>query len=87
MRGERGRGRKADPAVKALDGASAADPPVETPPTWKALADLFGVVGRSGAPQLRLRIIAALALTLTGKALGVAAPVVLGIAVNELAAG
>ena len=45
------------------------------------------MVGRSGAPQLRLRITAALTLTLLGKALGVAAPVLLGIAVNELAAG
>ncbi|HAJ03846.1 MAG TPA: metal ABC transporter permease, partial [Brevundimonas sp.] len=69
-----------------MDGA-VADTPADTPSTWKALADLFGVVGRSGAPQLRLRITAALTLTLLGKALGVAAPVLLGIAVNELAAG
>jgi ATP-binding cassette, subfamily B, heavy metal transporter len=86
MRGERGRGRNADPVAKALDGA-VANPEAETPSGWKAMADLFGVVGRSGAPQLRLRIVAALTLTLLGKALGVAAPVVLGIAVNELAAG
>lgn len=57
------------------------------PDTLKALADLFRVVARSGAPQLRLRIAAALILTFAGKGLGVAAPVMLGMAVNRLAEG
>lgn len=45
------------------------------------------LVGRSNAPQLRLRLVAAIAMTLAGKALGVLAPLVLGAAVNHLAAG
>ena len=44
-------------------------------------------MGRSGAPQLRLRLFCAIALTLAGKGLGVLAPLVLGAAVNRLAAG
>ncbi|WP_224761426.1 ABCB family ABC transporter ATP-binding protein/permease [Brevundimonas aurantiaca] len=59
----------------------------EGPPTLKALADLVRLVGRSGAPQLRVRLGAAIALTLAGKGLGVLAPLVLGAAVNRLAAG
>ncbi|WP_287104872.1 ABC transporter ATP-binding protein/permease [Brevundimonas sp.] len=59
----------------------------EGPPTLKALADLVRLVGRSGAPQLRARLGAAIALTLAGKGLGVLAPLVLGAAVNRLAAG
>ncbi|MEN5168890.1 ABC transporter ATP-binding protein/permease [Brevundimonas pondensis] len=59
----------------------------EAPPTWQALGDLLRVVGRSGAPQLPWRVAGAIALTLTGKGLGVAAPLILGAAVNHLAAG
>ncbi|WP_374274810.1 ABC transporter ATP-binding protein/permease [Brevundimonas sp.] len=60
--------------------------PSETPNTWAALSDLFRLVGRSNASQLKLRLAAAVALTLVGKALGVLAPLALGAAVNRLAA-
>lgn len=85
MRGERSGRRRADPQVKALGPE-----PIKTedaPGAWTALKDLFGVVARSGAPQLRLRIAGSLGLTLAGKGLGVLAPVVLGAAVNRLAEG
>ncbi|MGH7025987.1 MAG: ABCB family ABC transporter ATP-binding protein/permease [Brevundimonas sp.] len=59
----------------------------EAPPTLQALADLLRVVGRSGAPQLPWRIAGAIGLTLAGKGLGVLAPLILGAAVNHLAAG
>ncbi|WAC58775.1 ABCB family ABC transporter ATP-binding protein/permease [Brevundimonas sp. SL130] len=59
----------------------------EGPPTLKALADLVRLVGRSGAPHLRVRLVSAIGLTLAGKGLGVLAPLVLGAAVNRLAAG
>jgi ATP-binding cassette subfamily B protein len=55
--------------------------------TWTALSDLIRLVARSGAPQLRLRLAAAVLLTLGGRALGVLAPLALGAAVNALAAG
>ena len=55
------------------------------PHPWKALAELLALVVRSGAPQLRLRLAAAVALTLGGKATGVIAPLLLGKAVNSLA--
>ena len=58
----------------------------EGPPTWQALGDLIKLVGRSNAPHLRLRLCGAIAMTLAGKALGVLAPLVLGAAVNHLAA-
>ncbi|WP_298745085.1 ABC transporter ATP-binding protein/permease [uncultured Brevundimonas sp.] len=45
------------------------------------------LVRRSNAPQLGLRLTAAVAMTLGGKALGVLAPLALGAAVNRLAAG
>jgi ABC-type transport system involved in Fe-S cluster assembly fused permease/ATPase subunit len=51
---------------------------------WGSLADLGRLVMRSGAPQLRLRIAAALALVFIGKAAGVTAPVMLGDAINTL---
>ncbi|WP_453978129.1 ABCB family ABC transporter ATP-binding protein/permease [Brevundimonas sp. Marseille-Q4549] len=63
------------------------DDKTDGPATLKALVDLARLVGRSGAPQLRLRLISAVALTLAGKGLGVLAPLVLGAAVNRLAAG
>ncbi len=61
-------------------------PPSEAANTWTALRDLYHLVGRSNAPQLRLRLTAAILLTLAGKALGVLAPLALGAAVNRLAA-
>ncbi|WP_292088301.1 ABC transporter ATP-binding protein/permease [Brevundimonas sp.] len=63
------------------------DDKTDGPATLTALVDLARLVGRSGAPQLRLRLISAVALTLAGKGLGVLAPLVLGAAVNRLAAG
>ncbi|WP_312733493.1 ABC transporter ATP-binding protein/permease [Brevundimonas sp.] len=63
------------------------DDKTDGPATLTALLDLARLVGRSGAPQLRLRLISAIALTLAGKGLGVLAPLVLGAAVNRLAAG
>ncbi len=64
----------------------------ETPPTGElklsaALVDLAKLIGRSQAPQLRLRTTSALGLTIAGKALGVTAPLLLGRAVNTLAEG
>lgn len=85
MRGERS-GRRGDSTVKAL-AAGQGELKQEAPPTLQALGDLLRVVGRSGAPQLRLRITGAVALTLAGKGLGVLAPLILGAAVNHLAAG
>lgn len=63
--------------------ASASD---NGPPTLKALADLIRLLGRSGAPQIRLRTFGALLLIFAGKGLGVLAPLVLGMAVNQVAA-
>ncbi|RYF95547.1 MAG: ABC transporter ATP-binding protein/permease [Caulobacteraceae bacterium] len=52
-----------------------------------ALGDLFRLVLSSKAPGLEWRLTAALVLTLGGKVLGVLAPLLLGAAVNRLAAG
>jgi ABC-type transport system involved in Fe-S cluster assembly fused permease/ATPase subunit len=52
---------------------------------WASMADLGALVMRSGAPQLRLRIAAALVLVFVGKLCGVLAPVMLGDAINTLA--
>ena len=57
------------------------------PSTWLALRELAALIVRSRAPQLRLRLAAALALTVAGKVLGVLAPLLLGAAVNRLAEG
>lgn len=84
MRGERSGNRGGDVATKAL-GAGVA-PVSEAPGTAQALTDLIRLVGRSKAPQLRLRLVGSIGLTLAGKALGVGAPLVLGAAVNHLAA-
>ncbi|PLR27616.1 metal ABC transporter permease [Caulobacter zeae] len=54
---------------------------------WAALAELLRLVLRSRAPGLGWRLVAALALTFVGKALGVVAPLLLGAAVNRLTAG
>ncbi|MBL8771023.1 MAG: ABC transporter ATP-binding protein/permease [Phenylobacterium sp.] len=51
---------------------------------WASMSDLFALVMRSGAPQLRLRIAAALTLVFVGKLCGVLAPVMLGDAINTL---
>ncbi|WP_395671446.1 ABCB family ABC transporter ATP-binding protein/permease [Phenylobacterium sp.] len=51
---------------------------------WGSLRDLAGLVMRSGAPQLRARIAAALALVLAGKAASVWAPVMLAEGINTL---
>ena len=55
--------------------------------TLPALADLFGLVVRSGAKGLWPRLIVALGLTITGAVTGVIAPLYLGKAVNAVAAG
>ena len=62
----------------------AGDPKVNR---FDALARLWGLIARSGAPQLKLRVAGALGFTLVGKLLGVLAPLLLGAAVNRLAAG
>lgn len=54
---------------------------------WRSMADLGRLVMRSGAPGLRWRIAASLALVFIGKLAGVAAPVALGDAINKLAPG
>ena len=51
---------------------------------WASMSDLLALVMRSGAPQLRLRIGAALVLVFVGKLSGVIAPVLLGDAINTL---
>ncbi|MET0272817.1 MAG: ABC transporter ATP-binding protein/permease [Phenylobacterium sp.] len=51
---------------------------------WASMGDLGRLVMRSGAPQLRLRIAAALVLVFIGKGAGVIAPVLLGDAINTL---
>ena len=83
MRGERS-GRRGDITTRAQQAGVLQEKP-EGPGTWQALRDLVRLVGRSRAPQLRLRLIGAIALTLAGKGLGVLAPLVLGAAVNRLA--
>jgi ATP-binding cassette subfamily B protein len=80
--GQRGRGGI---EAKAQNVGAAAEPPAD-PATIPALMDLVRLVGRSGAPQLRLRLVVSILLTIAGKALGVLAPLVLGAAVNHLAA-
>ncbi len=71
--------------AKAQAAGAVALPPAD-PKTLPALLDLVRLVGRSQAPQLRLRLTLAVLLTIVGKALGVLAPLVLGAAVNHLAA-
>ncbi len=72
-------------ARQAVTGAIA--PPAVRVRFWSAMGDLFRLVLRSNAPGLRWRVTLALAFTLIGKALGVLAPLLLGAAVNRLAAG
>jgi ATP-binding cassette subfamily B protein len=54
---------------------------------WRSMGDLAALVMRSGAPGLRWRVVASLALVFAGKAAGVGAPVALGDAINRLAPG
>jgi ATP-binding cassette subfamily B protein len=54
---------------------------------WRSMADLGRLVMRSGAPGLKWRITASLALVFIGKLAGVGAPVALGDAINRLAPG
>lgn len=72
-------------ARQAVTGAIS--PPAVQIRFWSAMSDLFRLVLRSNAPGLRWRLTVALSLTLLGKALGVLAPLMLGAAVNRLAAG
>ncbi len=51
---------------------------------WTSMTDLAGLVARSEAPQLRLRVVAALVLVVVGKVAGVWSPVMLGDAINTL---
>lgn len=82
MRGERS-GRRGAPETRA---GQADAPAAEAPHALEALTNLIGLVGRSGAPGLAWRLSGAIGLTLAGKGLGVLAPLVLGAAVNRLAA-
>jgi ATP-binding cassette subfamily B protein len=52
---------------------------------WQAMSDLWGLVLRSQAPWLRMRLAAALVLVLIGKLAGVWAPVMLGQGIDTLA--
>jgi ATP-binding cassette subfamily B protein len=84
MRGERGGRRRGAPEARAQGAADVQDD--NGPRALEALRDLVGLVGRSGAPGLAWRLSGAIGLTLAGKGLGVLAPLVLGAAVNRLAA-
>jgi len=85
MHGSHSGRHRSDPGVATTTGEPGLKP--RGPSTLQALTDLARLVGRSNAPQLRLRLTAAVLLTLAGKALGVLAPLVLGAAVNRLASG
>lgn len=69
---------------RAKGPAEPAERPVQA---WAALGDLFQLILTCQAPGLAWRLTAALMLTLGGKVLGVVAPLLLGAAVNQLAAG
>lgn len=73
---------------RSADGSPPPTPEVEPRARpLKALKDLAGLVMRSQAPGLTWRLFAAFGLTLAGKIAGVTAPLLLGAAVNKLAAG
>lgn len=76
--------RSASPEARVIDADLAASQP-HPPRTLDAFTDLIRLVARSRAPQLRLRLILALVLTVAAKTLGVLAPLALGAAVNALA--
>lgn len=86
MRGDRGGSRRGDVTTKAMS-AGVDTSSIESPRTLAALGNLVQLVARSDAPQLPFRLVGSLGLTLAGKGLGVAAPLVLGAAVNKLAEG
>ncbi|RAK68464.1 ABCB family ABC transporter ATP-binding protein/permease [Phenylobacterium kunshanense] len=65
-------------------GPGAVEPPAARFAFWGSMRDLLALVMRSEAPQLRLRIGAALVLVLVGKLAAVIAPVMLGEAINSL---
>src|SRR4029453_7974885 len=67
-----------------FSGPGAVEPAEAKFDFWSSMADLGALVMRSGAPQLRLRIAAALVLVFVGKLCGVLAPVMLGDAINTL---
>ena len=71
-------------AQSRFRGPGAIAPPGARFDFWGSMADLGRLVMRSGAPQLRLRIGAALVLVFLGKLAGVLAPVLLGEAINTL---
>ncbi len=84
-RGERSGQRSGGGGIEAkASGAGVTETPPD-PKTIPAILDLMKLVGRSNAPQLRLRLAFSILLTMGGKALGVLAPLVLGAAVNHLA--
>jgi len=70
--------------TKAAPSGDAAIPKVNR---TAALGQLWSLVLRSDAPQLKARLGLALSLTFAGKALGVTAPLLLGAAVNKVARG
>ena len=71
-------------AARAREAGGVAAPTV-TFNFWSSMRDLARLVLRSGAPQLTLRLAAALGLVFLGKVAGVWSPVVLGDAINRLA--
>ncbi|HVY34986.1 MAG TPA: ABC transporter transmembrane domain-containing protein, partial [Caulobacteraceae bacterium] len=77
----RGAGRESRDRTRETQAASA------KPSLARALTELWGLVMRSQAPQLRLRTAAALALTLAGKVLGVWSPLLIGQAISRLSHG
>jgi ATP-binding cassette subfamily B protein len=71
-------------AARAREPGGVAAPAV-TFDFWTSMRDLGRLVLRSEAPQLRLRLVAALGLVFLGKVAGVWSPVALGDAINHLA--
>jgi ABC-type transport system involved in Fe-S cluster assembly fused permease/ATPase subunit len=77
-----GRGRGKDRGA----GTGAGETPKErSTPFFKAIVDLARLVMRSGAPGLRWRLTAAVALTVIGKFIGVVAPLILAAGLNRIA--
>jgi ATP-binding cassette subfamily B protein len=75
------------PAVRSRPHAAPVDEEPARAKPLTAMKDLAGLVIRSKAPGLWWRLVTALVLTLGGKVAGVTAPLLLGAAVNQLAAG
>ncbi len=71
-------------SARAPDAVAPRDVKIDA---FASLKHLFELQLRSKAPQLRIRLAAALLLVLAGKALGVWAPLMLGQAINLLAEG